>query len=317
MAEEEIVPSRVLLVDFHGAYPGATLLLEGCLQQMGYEPELASPFPDSAAGIRLPSGALASALHVGFRRLTFRFAGYERVILPAEHDPDATRAQNVLGRRLLPKRTTLEWRIDETSTLVGGFALGELERNRVEEEESETTKSGAKNGGVVVGIPGVPPEAEEGVSALMERIGELHERFAEAAISFLLLDPVPDSLEEVITKRGLSDSLVTRYTGVGPHRYRDLLTDSDALLNTGEVTAFWGAALNRPIITSTLSRLPGELRSLSVYFGGPHIEEIAEKVLAGQMDRESLSYLRISPHIYAQATAASLREERGRLEKLW
>lgn len=296
---------RLLIIETSGHAYAPLLELKGVLQTIGYESVYATPTVDRGEGFRLPSDRGRRLLYLLYKRLTGAYNAFERVLLM----PGSSALARILPGRLLLKLGEEE----EPGGLLRGFALAEARKSYYPRDEEEDPSP--KRSKIHIVVTGVDEEQAEGVSRLLERVADFGDQFVAAGIQFLLLGPIPKELSTLLESRSIPGELFTLRAGLSPDTYYTTVRDADALLAVGESTTFWGAALNKPVITSTAGRLTPELRSLSVYFTGIHIEEIAEKVTAGQLDRESLSYVRVSPHMFAQAAVASFREERNRIEK--
>lgn len=296
---------QLLIIEPTGIDYETPLELSGLLQAAGYEVRLASPYQKKDQGLRMPKGALRQLLYVLYKRLTGALSSFDRILLL----PGAPR----LGA-LLPRRLVTPLSEEAPPPLLRGFALAEARQSyypRDEEEDPPPSRSR-----ILIALPGIDQEQAEGVTALLERVADFGDQFIAAGVQFLILPPLPEQVETVLARRSIPQDLLALRTGMDPEALYLTLRDVDALMNSGEGATFWAAALNKPVITSTSGRLTPELRSLSVYFTGVHIEEIAEKVAANQLDRESLAYVRVSPHMFAQAAVASFREERNRIEKI-
>jgi hypothetical protein len=123
----------------------------------------------------------------------------------------------------------------------------------------------------------------------------------------------PRFLSERIRKNGLEEKVVVFGEERSALDYYREVARLDGVINVNRSAVYWAAACNKPLVTSTKARPPQEIRTLSVYYSGGRIEEIAEEVIANQMDRQSLSYVRLSPHLFVDVTEASLKERCGRV----
>lgn len=302
--QAEELPQLLILEPTGFAY-SILLELRGVLSGLGYDVRFATPTESKERGLHLPAGSLRQLLYLALKRITGGLRGYERII---------TIPGTPALARVLPRRLLMALEEEEPAALLRGFALAEARKSyypRDEEEDPSPTRSK-----ILIALPGVDEEQAQRVASLLERITDFGDQFIAAGVQFLLFPPLPDVVEETVQRRSIPSELCTIRTGESPEGIYQTLRDVDALLNTGEGAVFWAAALNKPVVTSTTGRLTPELRSLSVYFTGGRIEEIAEKAAANQLDRESLSYVRVSPHMFAQAAVASFREERNRIEKI-
>ncbi|MFP4427493.1 MAG: hypothetical protein ACLFPP_13645 [Spirochaetaceae bacterium] len=309
----EAIP-RVLVLDPEGERPGELLVTAACLRRQGYEPVIGAPQPVRSGDVLLPEALVSGTVALLSLRLRLKKVGIEQILLLSGEG----RGIRKRARAILPARLTRELESEEEeSVLLSGFAVGAAARMKelfgepAEEEEPPTADQ--KSGTLSFGIPGIPRDEAEYLLPLFDRLADSRELFEEAGIRFLLLPPVPDIVAERVRKSGLEEKVVA----VGEQRsaldYYRSVTRLDGVINASSSSIYWAAACNKPLITSTKARPPKEIRTLSVYYSGSRIEELAEKVVANQMDRESLSYVRLSPHLFVDVTEASLRERCGRI----
>lgn len=324
----EAVP-RVLVLDPSGENHGETLVAAACLRRQQYEPVLVSPFPVREEDVRIPEKPLSGGLALISLRLGLKKRNVEQILRLPGRDGAVSRA----AKLLLPAKMTRELEEDEESLLLAGFAVGAAARTKAlfgslaEEEDGASGADGESSGpgrrgdsgvsvkgkGLTLAIPGVADKEVEQILPFFDRVADKVALFEEAQARFLLLPPVPDALAQRIRKRGLAESVVIFGENRSALDYYRAVARADGVMNLAMSGIYWAAACNKPIVTSTRMRPPKEVRTLSVYYSGGHIEEIAEKVIAGQMDRESLSYVRLSPHLFVDVTEASLKGRCARL----
>ncbi|MFP4331381.1 MAG: hypothetical protein ACLFP6_11740 [Spirochaetaceae bacterium] len=295
---------KAIIIDPSGTRPGESIVASACLRRMRYEPVFCAPQVDPGEDLPWPGGGLGSL--IGLLRTRIALSRLEVAALLCL----APAGELGVGAKLLPGRLLRFQEEGERNLLVEGFAVAGAARVRdvlPGEEEGEETAP-ADHGPVTIGVPGVEEGEVAAVEALFARVADTAALFREASITFALLPPVPKSVRESLVKSGL-EGVVTRVEEPGSARayYRTVL-GFDALLHLTRSSVYWAAATNRPLVCSTKLRPPAELRSLSVYYSGFRVEEIAEKIVADQVDRRSLSYVRISPHIFVDAGEAALRE---------
>ena len=324
----EAVP-RVLVLDPSGENHGELLMAAACLRRQQYEPILVSPFPVRDEDIRIPEKPLSGGWALFSLRLGLKKRNVEQILRLPGKDGALCKA----AKLFLPDKLTRELEAEKESLLLAGFAVGAAARVKqlfgplAEEEDGASSPAGdssgsgpggatggsAKGKGVTFAIPGVAEEEVEQILPFFDRVADKVALFEEAQARFLLLPPVPHALSQRIRKNGLADSVVVFGENRSALDYYRTVARSDGVMNLAMSGIYWAAACNKPIVTSTRMRPPKEVRTLSVYYSGGHIEEIAEKVIAGQMDRESLAYVRLSPHLFVDVTEASLKERCARL----
>ena len=303
----ETIP-RVLLLDPEGDQPGEVLVTAACLRRHGYEPILGAPHPVRSGDVVLPDALFSGTAALLSLRLSLKKRGIEQILLL----PGEGRGIRKRAKAILPTRLTAELEAgEEASLLLSGFAVGaaarikELFGDLAEEEDSAEDK---KNGKLTFGIPGIREDEAEYLIPLFDRLADSRELFEEAGIRFLLLPPIPDSVTERVRTNSLEEKVVVFGEERSALDYYRGVARLDGVVNASRSSIYWAAACNKPLITSTKARPPKEIRTLSVYYSGSRIEELAEKVVADQMDRESLSYVRLSPHLFVDVSEASLKE---------
>lgn len=301
---------RALILDPSGLRPGESIVASACLRKLRHEPLFWAPAVEGSEDLRWSGGGLSSVVPLIKARLALPKLRVQTVLSLAPQE------ELGLAARLLPAGVVRYQEEGERNPLVEGFAVAGAARVRDVlggEEILEEAEAPAGRAPVTIGVPGIEDEELDAVEALFNRVADAVSLFREAAITFALLPPVPRRLADTLSKGGL-DGVVTRVEEPsGAVDYFRRVRQSDALLHLTRSSVYWAAATNRPLVCSTRLRPPGELRSLSVYYSGSRIEEIAEKIAADQVDRRSLSYVRISPHIFADAGEAALREVCARI----